>query len=53
MCSEGEKKKKNEQVCFVPGHGKEMRKGKDRKEGKEEQSREEKEICRKEEGKTI
>lgn len=26
---------------------------KDRKEGKEEQSREEKEICRKEEGKTI
>lgn len=30
-----------------------MRKGKDRKEGKEEQSGEEKEICRKEEGKTI
>lgn len=30
-----------------------MLKGKDRKEGKEEQSREEKEICRKEEGKTI
>lgn len=40
-------------MCFVPGHGKGMWKGKDRKEGKEEQSGEEKEICGKEEGKTI
>lgn len=51
MCSEGERKE-NEQVCFVPGHGKEMWKGKDRKEGKEGQSGEEKETMPKE-GKTI
>lgn len=31
-------------MCFVPGHGEEMWKGKDRKEGKEGQSGEEKEI---------
>ena len=47
MCSEGERKE-NEQVCFVPGHGKEMWKGKGRKKGKEKkkkgQSGEEKEI---------